>query len=73
MYIEQTLQQTKEKIGFGEHLDSSKDNMFVLGCNLGQKYSYLVRISSDNFKNDVLTIVQQKTDTARSAMFLSAR
>ena len=30
MYMEQTLQQTKENTGFGEYLNSTKDNMFVL-------------------------------------------
>lgn len=35
--------------------------MFVLGCNLGQRYSDLVRIAPDNFKNGVFSIVQQKT------------
>lgn len=36
-------------------------DMFVLGCNLGQRYSDLVRISPENFKNGHFTIVQQKT------------
>ena len=53
----------KGKTAFGEYLNSSNDNMFVLGCNLGQRYSDLVRISPDNFKNGVLTIVQQNTGT----------
>lgn len=35
--------------------------MFVLGCNLGQRYSDLVRISPENFKNGQFSIVQQKT------------
>jgi hypothetical protein len=35
--------------------------MFVLGCNLGQRYSDLVRISPENFKNNMFSIVQQKT------------
>ena len=36
-------------------------DMFVLGCNLGQRYSDLVRISPENFKNGQFSIVQQKT------------
>ena len=36
-------------------------DMFVLGCNLGQRYSDLVRITPDNFKNGQFSIVQQKT------------
>jgi len=36
-------------------------DMFVLGCNLGQRYSDLVRISPECFRNGVFTIVQQKT------------
>ena len=36
-------------------------DMFVLGCNLGQRYSDLVRISPENFRNGVFSIVQQKT------------
>ena len=36
-------------------------DMFVLGCNLGQRYSDLVRISPENFKNGTFSIVQQKT------------
>ena len=36
-------------------------DMFVLGCYLGQRYSDLVRISPENFKNGQFSIVQQKT------------
>lgn len=36
-------------------------DMFVLSCNLGQRYSDLVRISPENFKNGQFSIVQQKT------------
>lgn len=43
-----------------ETLERVRD-MFVLGCNLGQRYSDLVRISSENFKNGQFSIVQQKT------------
>lgn len=41
-------------------LEKVKD-MFVLGCNLGQRYSDLVRITPENFKNGQFSIVQQKT------------
>jgi integrase len=43
-----------------ETLNRVRD-MFVLGCNLGQRYSDLVRISPDNFRNGQFSIVQQKT------------
>lgn len=36
-------------------------DMFCLGCNLGQRYSDLVRIGPENFKNGQFSIVQQKT------------
>lgn len=43
-----------------ETLERVRD-MFVLGCNLGQRYSDLVRLSPENFKNGVFSITQQKT------------
>ena len=43
-----------------ETLEKVRD-MFVLGCNLGQRYSDLVRISPENFRNGQFSIVQQKT------------
>ena len=43
-----------------ETLEKVRD-MFVLGCNLGQRYSDLVRISPENFKSNMFSIVQQKT------------
>lgn len=43
-----------------ETLERVRD-MFVLGCNLGQRYSDLVRISPENFRNGSFSIVQQKT------------
>jgi integrase len=43
-----------------ETLERVRD-MFVLGCNLGQRYSDLVRISPENFRNGQFSIVQQKT------------
>lgn len=51
------LKLRKNKI---ETLEKVRD-MFVLGCNLGQRYSDLVRISPENFKNGTFSIVQQKT------------
>lgn len=43
-----------------ETLTRVKD-MFVLSCNLGQRYSDMIRISKDNFHNNIFKIVQQKT------------
>ena len=43
-----------------ETLERVRD-MFVLGCNLGQRYSDLVRIAPENFKNGSFSITQQKT------------
>ena len=51
------IKMRKNKI---ETLEKVRD-MFVLGCNLGQRYSDLVRISPENFKNGQFSIVQQKT------------
>jgi len=51
------LKLRKNKI---ETLEKVRD-MFVLGCNLGQRYSDLVRISPENFRNGQFSIVQQKT------------
>lgn len=36
-------------------------DMFVLNYNLGQQYSDMVHISPKNFRNDIFSIVQQKT------------
>ncbi len=35
--------------------------MFVLACNLGQRYSDMIRIDKGCFENGVFTIMQQKT------------
>ena len=51
------LKLRKNKI---DTLEKVRD-MFVLGCNLGQRYSDLVRISPENFKNGQFSMVQQKT------------
>ena len=55
--MKKKLKLRKNKI---ETLSRVRD-MFVLGCNLGQRYSDLVRISPENFKNGQFTIIQQKT------------
>ena len=35
--------------------------MFVLLCNLGQRYSDIRRISPENFERNLFRIIQQKT------------
>ena len=57
MRSKKVLKLRKNKI---KTLEKVRD-MFVLGCNLGQRYSDLVRISPENFKNGQFSIVQQKT------------
>lgn len=44
------------------HLERVRD-MFVLSCNLGQRFSDMIRISPDHFNKNIFTIVQQKTGT----------
>lgn len=36
-------------------------DMFVLSCNLGQRYSDMKRISPENFERNIFRIIQQKT------------
>ena len=55
--LKRVVKLRKNKI---ETLERVRD-MFVLGCNLGQRYSDLIRISPENFKNGQFSIVQQKT------------
>lgn len=55
--LKKVMKMRKNKI---ETLENVRD-MFVLSCNLGQRYSDMVRISPENFKNGVFSIVQQKT------------
>lgn len=43
-----------------ETLQRIKDQ-FVLACNLGQRYSDIVRVSPHNFHRNIFTITQQKT------------
>ena len=51
------LKMRKNKI---RTLEKVRD-LFVLSCNLGQRYSDMVRISPENFRNGVFSIVQLKT------------
>lgn len=44
------------------HMDRIRD-MFVLSCNLGQRYSDMIRIDKPSFDFNKFTIVQQKTGT----------
>ena len=55
--LKRTAKLRKNKIATLERVR----DMFVLGCNLGQRYSDLIRISPENFKNGQFSIVQQKT------------
>ena len=47
------------------HIEKIRD-MFVLSCNLGQRYSDLVRIDKTSFEFNRFSIVQQKTGTKAS-------
>lgn len=44
------------------HMEKIRD-MFVLSCNLGQRYSDMVRIDKKSFEFNRFSIVQQKTGT----------
>lgn len=50
----------KRRNQYIEHMDRVKD-MFVLSCNLGQRYSDMVRIDKSCFSRSTFTILQQKT------------
>lgn len=43
-----------------KNLERVRD-MFVLACNLGQRYSDMVRITPENFNRNIFSCVQQKT------------
>ena len=45
------------------HLERIRD-MFVLSCNLGQRFSDMVRIDKSCFDRNIFTILQQKTGTS---------
>lgn len=42
------------------HLEKVRD-MFVLSCNLGQRFSDMIRIDRHSFNRNIFTIMQQKT------------
>lgn len=44
------------------HLERVKD-MFVLSCNLGQRFSDIIRIDKTCFDRNIFTMLQQKTGT----------
>ena len=44
------------------HMERVRD-MFVLSCNLGQRFSDMIRIDKYSFDRNIFTIVQQKTGT----------
>lgn len=44
------------------HMDKVRD-MFVLSCNLGQRFSDMIRIEPNCFERNIFRIVQQKTGT----------
>lgn len=44
------------------HLEKLRD-MFVLSCNLGQRYSDMIRVTRSSFEFNKFSIVQQKTGT----------
>lgn len=43
-----------------KNLERVRD-MFVLACNLGQRYSDMIRITPENFNRNIFSCVQQKT------------
>lgn len=45
------------------HMEKVRD-MFVLSCNLGQRFSDMVRIDRNCFDRNIFTILQQKTGTS---------
>lgn len=47
---------------YRKHIERVKD-MFVLSCNLGQRFSDMVRIDRTCFDRNIFTILQQKTGT----------
>ena len=47
---------------YRRHIERVKD-MFVLSCNLGQRFSDMVRIDRTCFDRNIFTILQQKTGT----------
>lgn len=54
-----TIKRKKQHL---KKLETVRD-MFVLSCNLGQRFSDMVRINKDCFDRHIFTVVQQKTGT----------
>ena len=52
----------KKRKQYLRHMERVRD-MFVLSCNLGQRFSDMVRIDKYSFDRNIFTIVQQKTGT----------
>nr|DAU53022.1 MAG TPA: Integrase [Caudoviricetes sp.] len=46
-----------------KHIEKVKD-MFVLSCNLGQRFSDMIRIDKSCFDRNIFSILQQKTGTS---------
>lgn len=56
------LSTIKRRPQYLRHLEKVRD-MFVLSCNLGQRFSDMVRIDKTCFDRNLFTILQQKTGT----------
>lgn len=56
------LSTIKRRPQFIRHMEKVKD-MFVLSCNLGQRFSDMIRIDKSCFDRNIFTIMQQKTGT----------
>ena len=52
----------KKRPQYLRHIEKIRD-MFILSCNLGQRYSDMVRIDESSFEFNKFSIVQQKTGT----------
>lgn len=56
------LSTIKRRPQFIRHMEKVRD-MFVLSCNLGQRFSDMIRIDKSCFDRNIFTILQQKTGT----------
>ena len=56
------IKSIKKRPQYLRHMERIRD-MFVLSCNLGQRYSDMVRVDKSSFDFNKFTIVQQKTGT----------
>lgn len=54
------LSSINRRVQYIRHLEKVRD-MFVLCCNLGQRFSDMVRIDKSCFDHNIFTILQQKT------------